>query len=267
MKTTLVAKPRKRERAKPCVLKLDGDWPLVAGSSLLTWSCRGPASRNWRVRLDERGQSTIAATASAMPPLPRTSSLRQPSSARRDGNETSARHVSLLKDGIDARAQLARPQHARARLREVRREIVTGDIDQTAHVLVAIAEQLDDCAVDDLFARRRGCARATARPTDETTRLRRRALRRSATVMSRRLTCSSSWQITARWKSGSERIESRGQCDGRTEHPERPRPAVAGLQNVTRRHAELGFERGGDGRRRDSDALRLNRASRDDAAQ
>ena len=52
-------------------------------------------------------------------------------------------------------------------------------------------------------------------------------------------------------KPGRERIESRRQCDRRTKRAKRPRPPVAGLQNVARRHANLGFERCGSRRRRD----------------
>ena len=98
---------------------------------------------------------------------------------QRGDGETHARHMSLLKDRVDPRAQLARTEHPRAGLRKVRREIVTGHIDETAHVLVTIAEQLDDACRRRPALAPRGCGRGTATSTDETTRLRRRALRRT----------------------------------------------------------------------------------------
>src|SRR5688572_19163380 len=60
--------------------------------------------------------------------------------------------MHLLKNRIYSGAQLTGAEHARAGLRKVRREIVTGHIDETPHVVVSIVEHGDHAAVDDLLA-------------------------------------------------------------------------------------------------------------------
>ncbi len=148
------------------------------------------------------------------------------------------------------RAQFARPQHPCPCLRKVRREIVTGNVDEAAHVLVTIAEHRRRRGCRRPARAQCGCAREAAISTDETTTLRPRAPRRTRRAMSRRLTWTELMANDCALKCGDERIESHRKRNRRTETSEGPWAAAACLLNVTRRHRQFRLERACNGRRR-----------------
>ena len=166
------------------------------------------ARSTWRRHSDEARRGIAA----AMSPVD-----HDDDEAGGDG-ETHARHVHLLKNRVDPRAQLARAQHAGPCLRKVRCEIVPGNIDETAHVLVTIAEHRDDATVDDLLARDPDAGAKQPYPRMEPQRCDRELLTKRD-EMSRRLTCTSSWHTTARWNAGTSASNPMGSATVGRSHP------------------------------------------------